>query len=247
MTDAREPAVGSGADHTPGVVRPFESSALYAKLFFADVVPAADDEARRSANAQALLFEEAIPAFHRWIQDGPLLSDDEFAVDVANYAHLHNGPGVFLVTAKSHVGLDATGGAPGLRYARKRGLTGSPRARISAVLSRLFAFAERFQTDPGFAAAVGHRGVRMDRLEFGIIDRLRAPCEQITLEVVAPPLSAILRSLTGQTLELAIEPDGRRPFSVCAQWHEPVPLATLQRRLNDVASRDDEEAPWAPT
>ncbi|MBK8010606.1 MAG: hypothetical protein IPK13_04610 [Deltaproteobacteria bacterium] len=223
MTDTCDSDASSAPEGESGVVvAPFESSGLYAKLFFGERsrLAVVSSRAPRATGTGGLDFEASIPAFHRWIQDGSSLGEDEFAIDVANYAHLHNGPGVFLVTAKSCFGLDAIGGAPGLKYARKRGLVGSPTTKIAAVLARLFAFAERFEADPGFVAAAPHRKLRTDALEFGIVDRLRAPCVKATFDAVSPPLSAVLESLTAQQVNLAPEPDPRRPFSVCARWHE---------------------------
>ena len=61
--------------------------------------------------------EELIPVFHRWIRDGLL---EDLLVDVADYSHVPNGPGVLLIGHDAHYGLDQSGGRLGLLYSRRR-------------------------------------------------------------------------------------------------------------------------------
>ena len=44
--------------------------------------------------AGAVPTERLIPVFHRWIREKTL---DELALDVADYGHVHEGPGVVLI------------------------------------------------------------------------------------------------------------------------------------------------------
>jgi hypothetical protein len=62
-------------------------------------------------------LESFIPVFHRWIRDHML---DELMIDVADYSHVHHGPGVVLVGHASDYYLDVSDGQPGLLYSRKR-------------------------------------------------------------------------------------------------------------------------------
>jgi hypothetical protein len=64
-----------------------------------------------------LQLERAIPVFHRWIQERSL---DELMVDVADYTHVPEGPGVVLVCHDAIYSLDQGGGALGLLYSRRR-------------------------------------------------------------------------------------------------------------------------------
>ena len=53
-----------------------------------------------------------IPVFHDWIQDQSL---DELLIDVVDYRHVHDGPGVMLIAHDAHYAIDyggRTNGAP---------------------------------------------------------------------------------------------------------------------------------------
>lgn len=62
-------------------------------------------------------LEEIVPIFHRWIQDNLL---DGLMLDVADYRHVPNGPGVLLIGHEGDYALDLTGDRPGLIYKHKR-------------------------------------------------------------------------------------------------------------------------------
>jgi len=68
-------------------------------------------------NVDSSNLEQFIPVFHRWIRDHVL---DELMIDVADYSHVHHGPGVVLVGHASDYYLDLSEGQPGLLYSRKR-------------------------------------------------------------------------------------------------------------------------------
>ena len=58
-----------------------------------------------------------IGVFHRFIQDGAL---DGLLLDVANYAHVPDGPGILLIGHDLDYGIDLAGGRAGLLTTRKR-------------------------------------------------------------------------------------------------------------------------------
>jgi hypothetical protein len=70
-----------------------------------------------SDNVDGSNLKQFIPVFHRWIRDHLL---DELMIDVADYSHVHHGPGVVLVGHASDYYLDLSDGQPGLLYSRKR-------------------------------------------------------------------------------------------------------------------------------
>src|SRR5690606_5668475 len=63
--------------------------------------------------------EKFVPVFHRWIRDDVL---DELVIDVADYTHVPEGPGVVLVGHGSDYYVDLAENRPGLLYSRKRDL-----------------------------------------------------------------------------------------------------------------------------
>jgi hypothetical protein len=59
-----------------------------------------------------------IPAFHRWIQKQALAG--HLLIDVHDYSHVHEGPGILLVAHEGNFSLDGSDGRPGLAYQRKQ-------------------------------------------------------------------------------------------------------------------------------
>ena len=55
-------------------------------------------------------LEAFIPLFHRWIQDQRL---EELLIDVADYRHVHHGPGVVLIAHDAHYAMDMAAGPAG--------------------------------------------------------------------------------------------------------------------------------------
>ena len=75
-----------------------------AKLFFED--------------ANSLDLSLFIPVFHRWIRNNTV---DGMLIDVADYKHVTDGPGVMLIGHDGDFSIDLAEGRSGLRYVRKRG------------------------------------------------------------------------------------------------------------------------------
>ena len=78
-------------------------------------------------------LEDFIPVFHDWIQHQRL---DELLIDVVDYRHVHNGPGVMLIAHDAHYAIDMADGRMGLLYSRRRE-THPVRNAIQSVTERL--------------------------------------------------------------------------------------------------------------
>src|SRR6478672_3595305 len=61
-----------------------------------------------------------IDVFHSWIQ-----ATDGIYHDVADYSHMHAGPGIVLVANSANVGIDETGNRRGLLLTQKTHVNGS--------------------------------------------------------------------------------------------------------------------------
>ena len=62
-----------------------------------------------------------IPIFHRWIQKQAL--PGHLLIDVHDYSHVHEGPGILLVAHEGNLSLDGADARPGLAYQRKQPAT----------------------------------------------------------------------------------------------------------------------------
>jgi len=76
---------------------------------------------------EGIELEPLIPIFHSWIQDKVF---EERLLDIADYRHVHHGPGVVLIGHEGDYAVDNTDGRLGVRYNRKNGLEGSNRVRM---------------------------------------------------------------------------------------------------------------------
>ena len=63
-----------------------------------------------------------IPVFHKWIQDKSL--PGHLLIDVADYSHIPDGPGIMLIAHEGYVSLDQENQKPGLLYMRKKDISG---------------------------------------------------------------------------------------------------------------------------
>ena len=111
-----------------------------------------------------------IPVFHGWIQrkvmEGMLL------VDVADYAHVPEGPGVLLLGREGYFGFGSDYGGAGLIYANKRSATGTTQDRLHQSLHRALTAAKLLADEPTVAGKL-----RFDpgQLLIAVDDRLEAP------------------------------------------------------------------------
>ena len=111
-----------------------------------------------------------IRVFHGWIRNEVL--PDRIMIDVADYSHVPEGPGVILICHEAHYSFDDAGGRPGLRCTLKRHGYREERDPIDeALLSALRACA-LLQAEPELG---GKLRFKTDELYFGVEDRLVAP------------------------------------------------------------------------
>ena len=77
--------------------------------------------------------KDFIPVFHNWIQEKVV--SDHLLIDVADYSHIPDGPGVMLIAHEGHFSLDQEKKKPGFMYMRRRDLTGNFKERFKQVLA----------------------------------------------------------------------------------------------------------------
>ena len=85
--------------------------------------------------------KDFIPVFHNWIQDK--IVDNHLLIDVADYSHIPDGPGVMLVAHEGNFSLDQESQQPGIMYMRKTEIAGSFTERFNKVLSTVIKAANR--------------------------------------------------------------------------------------------------------
>jgi len=181
--------------------------------------------------ARAVEVEALIPVFHRWIKERVL---PELVIDVANYAHVPEGPGVVLIGHGSDYFMDLGGGRLGLLHNRKR--TGPPPAeRLSDLARRTLHVASLLEKEPALG---GKLRFATGELVFRINDRLLAANDEATFAAVKPELEALAKQLFAGPFELTRVGGPKELFAVRLTTSAPAPLATLLERAGGPPAAD---------
>ncbi len=156
---------------------------------------------------------------HRWIKEHLL---PEMSIDVANYAHVPDGPGVVLIGDANDYFVDLslaanTGPQLGLLVSRKRHAP-APDQRLNDLFRRTVHAAMLLERDPALAGKVSFR---TDEWVVRVNDRLAAPNTPETVAALRPEIEAFASQLfTGATVtvtpageprQLVTAPDHRHP------------------------------------
>ncbi|HET6247308.1 MAG TPA: hypothetical protein VFE47_06355 [Tepidisphaeraceae bacterium] len=163
-------------------------------------------------DASALTGHDLIPVFHKWIQTNAVA--DHLMIDVADYAHVHEGPGTLLITYEANFAMDNGGGNRGLLYVRKQPIadTTTFAQRLRAIARPILEAAQRLEDDP---ALTGRIHFRTDTFAFRIYDRLLAPNTAATFAAVKPDLEAFVTELYGKPpVALEFTPSAESLFEV---------------------------------
>jgi hypothetical protein len=161
------------------------------------------------ASGADLPLESFVPVFHAWIQQQAF--HDHLLVDVADYKHVVNGPGVLLISHEANISIDETEGQRGLLYVRKQPIPQSFPKRIGQVVGYALELAAKLQAEPALA---GKLTFATDRLTLRLQDRLLAPNTAATFEAVRPMLSDALIGALGGPVTLTHRAGPDRLFEV---------------------------------
>ena len=182
-------------------------------------------------DASEIDLEDFIPVFHDWIQHQRL---DELLIDVVDYRHVHNGPGVMLIAHDAHYAIDMGDGRMGLLYSRRRethparNAIQSATERLQSVLQCALAACRLLETEPSLQ---GRLKFRSDELLLRVNDRLVSPTLTAfdDLQTHLQPLLAALYPDCQADVERCNGSDSR--LAVAIKAAEDADVATLYSRL----------------
>jgi len=152
-------------------------------------------------------LEKLVPVFHEWIRAKKI--SDELLIDVADYAHVPQGPGVVLIGHQSDYYLDVADDRPGLLYSRKRGFDGDFQAGIDDAFRRALNACKLLEEESGLDLEFA-----TDQLLFRVQDRLNAPNESETYDAFKPALEKVSKAFFGSAPSLERLGTEREPFTV---------------------------------
>lgn len=174
--------------------------------------------------------------FHGFIQRGAV---EGLLVDVADYAHVPDGPGVVLVGHEVDYGLDATGGRAGLVVVRKRCGELALADALRDTIRKAFVAVAAVRDD-------GRAGVRFatDHLELRVLDRLAAPGTDEAREALVKEAEPVLREVFGDGVRLAASgaEDPRRAVGLAVSLPRAVEPDALVAALGGARLRTPESA-----
>jgi hypothetical protein len=174
------------------------------------------------------------PIFHRWIQQDRL---EGLLLDVADYKHVQDGPGIVLIGHEADYALDSNGGRPGLVYDRKRGWESLPTIaeRVRLVLRNALAGCEALENEPELA---GQLRFRLDEAELSFVDRLNTSNQPEVYDQVVAEVRPVLDQLygpAGYTLARASE-DARRALTIQIRANQTPTTTGLLAATNGAGS-----------
>jgi len=173
-------------------------------------------------------FDDAklINVFHDWIKRQVGLGT---LIDVADYRHVPDGPGVMLITHEANFAMDYTEGRRlGLLYQRKTDQSGNVAARISAAVGQALTACQLLTQDPHLQGTLGFNAG-----ELWVIanDRLEAPNTDDAYDQLRPHLQQVGETLFGKCDLAKVNNDGRERLAARLVSAAPVSVDDLAVRV----------------
>jgi hypothetical protein len=175
----------------------------------------------------AISSHEFVPVLHSWIQQQAV--PDHALIDVADYGHVHNGPGTVLVAHEANFYTDRSDGRLGFMYSRKQPASGSFQDRLRQAFAAALEGCARLEDDPRLAGRIKFRtNESLVRLN----DRLLAPNTFETYTFIQPELKRIAATLyPGTNVDMEHIPSEKTLFEVRMKADESPNLPTLLSHL----------------
>lgn len=167
------------------------------------------------------------PLFQRWIQKQAL---EGLLIDVADYRHVFEGPGVVLIGHESDYAIENRFGRLGLLYTRKRHADADLATHLRLALRLALAACQQIEWETSFIPALKFRTTE---LEIRFADRLNYPNKPDTFARVEEPLTAAIGDLYGAH-GFSVEPvihDRRYLFTAAVYGEDEVEVGELLQNL----------------
>ena len=174
-------------------------------------------------NPESVNLPDYSAVFNTWIQRHVT---EELLIDVADYLHVHNGPGLILIGHEADYSLDNRAGRLGLLYNRKAQLDGTTQEKIAQAARAALAAATLLEKE---------NGVKFNAQEAQVIinDRLIAPNTTETFAALEPHLKAFFDKLyNGTEYAITNNVDPRERFTVNVKAATRFDVETLLKALS---------------
>lgn len=137
-------------------------------------------------NPQVANLRSFIPVFQGWIQQQKI--EGHQLIDVHDYTHVENGPGILLVAHEGNFSMDQEDGRLGLFYYRKQALQGGVEANLQAVMKIAQQACKLLESEPAL------KGISFKADDVLVVanDRLLAPNDAATRAKLEPVIGKAL-------------------------------------------------------
>jgi hypothetical protein len=171
-------------------------------------------------------LDAVVNVFHSWIQEQVC---EELLLDVADYRHVHHGPGIVLIGHEADYSIDNTGGKLGVRYNRKAPVDGTNVDRLRQATRSALTAAARLEEDTRLNGKHHFNG---RDIEIFINDRLLTPNSPEMRTTLEPDFGRFLDSLFPQvSYTLSFEPSRRRLLGASIRTGQPLTVSNLTANL----------------
>ena len=174
-------------------------------------------------NPESVKIAEYAAVFNTWIQKQRL---EELLIDVADYLHVHNGPGIMLIGHEADYSLDNRAGRLGLLYNRKEQLDGTTQEKLAQAVRAVLTVAQILEKE---------NGLKFNGQEVQIVinDRLLVPNTVETLAALESNLREFFNGLYSDAeYSLAQNADPRERFTVSVKTESSFDVDTLLKNLS---------------
>ncbi|MEE2672887.1 MAG: rhodanese-like domain-containing protein [Myxococcota bacterium] len=177
-----------------------------------------------------------IPLFHRFIQEASVAG---LLLDVADYAHVPNGPGIVLIGHDVDYGIDSVGGRTGLLTVRKRAGDLSLADLLVDTFAKALGAIRAIEADESVKIRFA-----LERVEIQILDRLFAGNDEEGFDIARADVEAVASQAFGKAgVSRAATDDGREPLTLEVVASQAVDAKTLLDRLGGGSAAADSDPP----
>jgi hypothetical protein len=151
--------------------------------------------------------------FQRWIQQKAIPGQ---LIDVADYRHVFEGPGIVLIGYESDYSIESRDGRMGLLYTRKRQADPDLQTQLRTSFRLALDACQLLEAEPSFSPGLKFRA---DEIEIRFADRLRLQNRAESFNLVKDDLRIVLAELYGSdSFDFApVSHDPRSLFTIAVQ------------------------------
>jgi hypothetical protein len=167
-------------------------------------------------------LEALIPVFHRFIRDQVI---KELMIDVVDYSHVPNGPGVVLIGHAADYYVGELDGRFGLVYSRKRAAPAAE-TRLEDALRRVVNAARLLEQESTLKLRF-----RTNEFNLKLTDRLHAANDEATFASVKAEVAPLFARIFGGTVAVEHVVEERGPLGLGIKTSAAPSLEALLEKL----------------